>query len=254
MTSVTEDRLQEPGRLILGDSTAEEGVVAYRLGRIAEHVTIQGRWLDCGCADGYYAAGLLEAGASEVVGSDIAADRVDEAARLWKAEPRLSFVATDPYTLPFPDDSFDAVLLNEVMEHVADQDASLSEVRRILRDDGVLVIFSPNRWFPFEGHGVRIGRLRIGMPTPLVPWLPSRVTASWLNARNYWPHQLAGVVRRNGLHVDVVDFALPLFTKYQWMPERLADAYRDALPRLGRWRAVRRFGVSTMIVARRKRG
>ena len=238
----------DPGRLHRGG-----GVVAYRLGRIAEHVTIQGRWLDCGCADGYYAAGLLEAGASEVVGSDIAADRVEEAARLWEAEPRLSFVATDPYTLPFPDDSFDAVLLNEVMEHVADQDASLSEVRRILRDDGVLVIFSPNRWFPFEGHGVRIGRLRIGMPTPLVPWLPSRVTASWLNARNYWPHQLAGVVSRNDLHVDVVDFALPLFTKYQWMPERVATAYRDALPRLGRWRAVRRFGVSTMVVARKRR-
>jgi ubiquinone/menaquinone biosynthesis C-methylase UbiE len=251
MTSITEGSLQEPGRLILGDSTAEEGVVAYRLGRIAEHVEIRGRWLDCGCADGFYAAGLLEAGATEVVGTDIAADRVEEAAGLWESTPCLSFVTQDAYTLPFADDSFDGVLLNEVMEHVADQDATLREVRRVLRDGGVVVVFSPNRWFPFEGHGVRIGSLRIGMPTPLVPWLPSRLTASWLNARNYWPRQLAGVVRRNGLRVDVVDFALPLLTKYQWLPSRAATAYRNALPRLGRSRAIRRFGVSTLVVARK---
>jgi ubiquinone/menaquinone biosynthesis C-methylase UbiE len=251
MSSTTDtEPIREPGRLILGDSTAEDGVVAYRLGRIAEHLPIAGRWLDCGCADGYYAAGLVEAGATEVVGTDIAPDRVEEAVRIWADEPRLSFVDQPVDTLPFPDDHFDAALLNEVLEHVADQDAILGEIRRVLRPGGTLVVFSPNRWFPFEGHGARIGPVTIDAPTPIVPWLPARLTSSWLNARNYWPRQLAGVVARNGFDVQVVDFALPLLTKYRWLPDRMAAAYRKALPSLGRSRAIRRFGVSTMVVAR----
>lgn len=57
--------------------------------------------------------------------------------------------------LPFPDQSFDVVLTNHVIEHVGDaaaQLAHLEEVRRVLRSDGVGYLAVPNRWMLVEPH------------------------------------------------------------------------------------------------------
>jgi SAM-dependent methyltransferase len=184
-----------------------------------------------------------------VDGIDIEPDRVEAAARRWAHEPRLAFRAAEAEALPFGDATFDGVLLNEVLEHVRDQRAALREVRRVLVDGGNLVVFSPNRWFPFEGHGAILGPLRVGKPVPLLPWLPQRLTARTMSARNYWPHQLALIVASAGLEVEVIDFALPLFTKYPWMPRGAITWYTRAFSRLDRIRLVRRFGVSTFVLA-----
>lgn len=245
-----ESRVREPPRLGRGCSTAEAGVVEYRLGRISSFVPIAGRWLDCGCADGSYSVALREAGADEVVGTDIEEPRIAEARRRWGDRPGVSFVTAAAERLPMGDAGFDAVLLNEVLEHVADQARALSEIRRVLSPGGVLVVFSPNRWFPFEGHGAVIGPLKLWFPVPLHPWLPQRLTARTMTARNYWPRQLARIIRDAGFTVVEVDHALPLFTKYEWLPRRALTWYSSALPRLDRSRLIRHFGVSTIVVAR----
>lgn len=57
--------------------------------------------------------------------------------------------------LPFPDQSFDVVLTNHVIEHVGDaaaQLAHLKEVRRVLRSNGVGYLAVPNRWMLVEPH------------------------------------------------------------------------------------------------------
>lgn len=57
--------------------------------------------------------------------------------------------------LPFPDNSFDVVLTNHVIEHVGDAEAQLAhlnEVRRVLRRDGVGYLAVPNRWMLVEPH------------------------------------------------------------------------------------------------------
>jgi ubiquinone/menaquinone biosynthesis C-methylase UbiE len=244
-------RVREPRRLGRGCSTAEAGVVDYRLRRIASYVAITGRWLDCGCAEGSYSVALKQAGADLVVGTDIEETRITEAQRRWAGMAGVTFIAAPAELLPMADESFDAVLLNEVLEHVADQGRALSELRRVLAPDGILVVFSPNRWFPFEGHGAVLGPLKFWSPVPLHPWLPQRLTASTMTARNYWPRQLASIVSHAGFEVLELDFALPLFTKYEWLPRRALEWYGDAIPRLDRWRAIRRFGVSTIVVARK---
>lgn len=244
-------RVHEPPQIGRGCSTAEAGVVEYRLGRISAYVPIIGRWLDCGCAEGAYTVALRAAGADYVIGTDIEPSRIAEATERWAGTPGVEFVAAPAEDLPLPADSFDAVLLNEVLEHVADQQATLSELRRLLAPGGALVVFSPNRWFPFEGHGAIFGPLRLWFPIPLHPWLPQRLTARTMTARNYWPRQLAAVVRAAGFDVVHVDYALPLFTKYEWLPRRVLRWYSDVLPRLDRIRLIRKFGVSTIVVARK---
>lgn len=57
--------------------------------------------------------------------------------------------------LPFPDDSFDTVISNHVIEHVGDEAAQLShlqELRRVLRPAGSGYLAVPNRWMIVEPH------------------------------------------------------------------------------------------------------
>lgn len=63
-------------------------------------------------------------------------------------------------SLAFRDVSFDGVFLNEVLEHVRDETKTLRELHRVLRPRGYLALMSPNHWFPFEGHGVRVAGCR----------------------------------------------------------------------------------------------
>ena len=57
-----------------------------------------------------------------------------------------SNVRCDALALPFADDAFDLVLCTEVLEHVPDPDATLQEIRRTLRADGMLVLTTPLTW------------------------------------------------------------------------------------------------------------
>ena len=57
-----------------------------------------------------------------------------------------------PYQLPFPDNTFDIVLSDQVLEHVKDYPATLGEISRIMKADGVGLHFFPSRYTPIEPH------------------------------------------------------------------------------------------------------
>ena len=75
-------------------------------------------------------------------------------------------------SLPFADASFDGVLLNEVIEHVSNDRDTLREALRVTRPGGRIVIFAPNRFYPFETHGVYLGKRYVFGNIPLVNYLP----------------------------------------------------------------------------------
>lgn len=231
-----------------GLSTGNPLNVSYRLDKVARHARITGQWLDCGGCDGYYAKGLLDRGASQVTITDVIPGRVEEARQLWRADPRLEFAACPAERMPFDSDKFDGALLNEVLEHVQNERAALSEIRRVLRPGGVLALYSPNRRFPFEGHGLNIRGRPVHAPAPLVPWLPKRLTRSIVKARNYWPRELRVLTREAGLTPLQTDFALPVLSAYPWLSAPLITAYQSRLDQLDR-SPFRLAGVSTLIVA-----
>ena len=232
------------GRPNLGRNTAKPANVAYRVGRIAPYLS--GRWLDFGCAEGGYTSALLDNGAKSVVGVDVEQDRINAAMALQI--PNASFLAFGGSRLDFPDGSFDGALVNEVLEHVADEQESLREILRVLKPGGCLILISPNRWFPIEGHAVSVGSVRFG-PAPLIPWLPERWTRRWTEARNYWPHQLIGHARKAGFAIQEVGFIWPVLEEYPWLPKRAIAVYRRRLSRLDSCPGLRRFGLSTLIIA-----
>jgi GT2 family glycosyltransferase/SAM-dependent methyltransferase len=67
------------------------------------------------------------------------------------AGPRKRFVQADATKLPFPDESFDAVTMFDVLEHIPDHEAAASEALRVLRPGGYVLVTSPNEnWrFPY---------------------------------------------------------------------------------------------------------
>ena len=129
---------------------------------------LAGRVLENGCGVGGYLA-RLNSTAALAVGLEIEFERGLEACQ--KA-PRVVCGAGEH--LPFPAGSFDLILSHEVIEHVQDDRQAVAEMARVLKPGGRLVLFVPNRGYPFETHGIYWrGRYHFGN-IPLVNWLPRR--------------------------------------------------------------------------------
>jgi len=109
---------------------------AFLLGR----VHAGDRVLDVGCGEGAFCAELEAAGARPV-GVEVA-ERALERARTRHPGLRFELVAAHG-PLPFDDAEFDVVWASEVIEHVADTARWLSELRRVLRSGGRLMVTTP---------------------------------------------------------------------------------------------------------------
>jgi 2-polyprenyl-3-methyl-5-hydroxy-6-metoxy-1,4-benzoquinol methylase len=125
---------------------------AVRMRFLRERVAAGERVLDVGCGEGRFAAEVAREGVA-VVGIDVAEEPLRRARQL---HPRLDLrVVKGEGPWEFPDASFDVVWAGEVIEHVADTSAWLSEVRRVLRPGGRLLLSTP-------AHG-RLAMLRLAL-------------------------------------------------------------------------------------------
>lgn len=109
---------------------------------------LNGRIFESGVGLGAYLS-RLALDASLAVGLDVELERTIETHR--HVEQVLCGVGEH---LPFPDNNFDLILSNEVLEHVEDDFQAVREMIRTLSPGGRLVIFCPNRGYPYETHGV----------------------------------------------------------------------------------------------------
>lgn len=99
------------------------------------------RLLDLGCGEGNLSIKVAEAlHCKEIFGVDVN-DRALQKARLKGIK---TFVVDLNSTLPFLDNSFDLVLMTEVIEHLYNVDQALSEAHRILRRNGYMILSTPN--------------------------------------------------------------------------------------------------------------
>ncbi len=100
--------------------------------------------LDVACAFGYGTAALKGLGDAPpwVVGIERDEGHVRHARRCY---PWLPLMRADALNLPFVDGSVDAVVMLDIVEHIADPAAVLAEARRVLRPGGCLVVSVPHR-------------------------------------------------------------------------------------------------------------
>jgi len=164
----------------VGDEAITLGVPSYvwregqerRLRLMRQYVSLEGaRILDVGCGLGLYIRRFRDF-SDDVHGVDIDSAKVREVSATL---PNIKQALAEQ--LPYPDETFDVLLSHEVLEHVSDDRAAVREAHRVLRPGGRLIVFVPNRLYPFETHGIYWrGKYHYGN-IPLVNYLPDALRA-----------------------------------------------------------------------------
>jgi len=214
---------------------------------IIAHLTFPpgSRVLDAGCGDGVYCEWLSRQGHVLVVGLDIST-RILAIARNNVANRGNTgvtcFLAGNLERLPLAGASFDAIVCSQVIEHLLDDQAGLSELYRVLRSSGRLVISTDN-------HDNQVTR-----------WLaaPSQAIRALLRRRDWtypFPHRdyrLAAFVARvaeAGFRIECTEtyrFSLPPVLSRLPGLTRLLDWFEARLIRLP---GVRQWGDIIVVVA-----
>lgn len=97
--------------------------------------------LGCGIGDG---TNELSLSAKKVIGTEFDRERLRSAFDNF-SNNNLSYLAMDGCRLGFKDNTFGIVISLEVMEHLENQDEFLSEIRRVLKKEGLALISTPNK-------------------------------------------------------------------------------------------------------------
>jgi SAM-dependent methyltransferase len=219
-----------------------------RLNLIRRYVPLEGaRILDVGCGLGVYVRKFRDF-SDHVCGIDVDPKRLREGA---KTTPGLMLAVAEH--LPFRDCAFDAVVLNEVIEHVRDDRETLIEALRVTGSGGHVVIYAPNRLYPFETHGVYLGRRFVFGNIPCVNWLPDPLRNRLVpHARAYTRSRIRRTYR--GLHATplVETYVYPAFDNIIARRQRLGSFLRSALYRAERT-PLRVFGLSHFVVLQKWR-
>jgi 2-polyprenyl-3-methyl-5-hydroxy-6-metoxy-1,4-benzoquinol methylase len=122
--------------------------------------------LDIGCGPGLFTAFWVERGV-EGAGIDIDLSLVKVARdHFEKKSAKARFLVGRVEELPYQPGLFDICFANAILEHVQDWQATLKEVTRVLKDDGLLVFSTTNKLHPFQHE---INRF------PFYPWIPERI-------------------------------------------------------------------------------
>lgn len=164
--------------------------------------------LDLGCGMGEFATFLSRLGYN-VVGVDMDKEQL-KLAKILKEEnkAKVEFVNADATRLPFKDREFDIIICFDVFEHIKDLQPICIEMRRVLKDDGVVFLRFPNKLKGYEDH--------VGLP--LLPLLPERlfqfIFRKITKSRKYYQEDLYVYYRRfseiykllinNNFHISVL--------------------------------------------------
>jgi ubiquinone/menaquinone biosynthesis C-methylase UbiE len=213
--------------------------------------------IDCGCGEGHYTLSLLKTFSVNIVGIEYQKDKVLSTRNIPELRDRI--IHGDIEHIPYPDRYFDVALLNEVLEHIPDEKRALSEIHRVLVKGGLVIIFAPNRWYPFETHGVYLKKTGKNVPiwVPFIPYVPLRVGKIIFDywARNYWQSEMVHLIQTTQFKVVERAWMWQTFENISGNQPTLVRHFRPILRFISKLcqilPVVKRFGVSQVIVARK---
>lgn len=175
----------------------------YRLEKTKKLVAFKDKKvLDVGCGVGMFMSKFKKLG-SDVYGIDVDKEKIKIAKKSFK-----NVFASPSEKLPFRKNSFDVVWLHEVIEHVDDDKQTITECFRVLKSGGKLIIFAPNRLWPFETHGIFFkDKYRFGNK-PIVPYLPNK----WYDmltphVKNYFKGDIFKLLNQKGISYKKIAYS-----------------------------------------------
>lgn len=242
-----------------GKDTGAPLNLSRRIKYIQRYIDLPGtKILDCGCGTGQYLEAFLRLGA-DAYGIEHDGTKVkqfqtkfpDFAHRVQQG---------DIEAMEFPQESFDLVLLNEVLEHVPNEDRALQEIYRVLKPDGMFILFAPNRLYPFETHSVsaKNGTLRIPIYFPFIPYIPLNIGQKLFRyvARNYWPHELRQLVRAKGFTIVNTGYIWQTFENISRTQPKFMSLLKPFLRQISllleQVPVLNAFGISQVIIAKKQ--
>lgn len=137
------------------DAIAEKMYVSeeYYDDMLAIEKDFRGDILEAGVGQGTVLKKISERGGDRVkslTGIDLSGRLLEMAKKIL---PQAILVKGDAEAMPFPDHSFDLVIMVGVFPYLLDIDKALAEVKRVLRPDGKFIVTVPNRrWILFEKY------------------------------------------------------------------------------------------------------
>jgi len=150
------------------------------------------RVLDVGSGPGFLASAMGEVVGplGWVCGVDVSEPLLTIAKKYCAHQSQIEFRQSDATKLPFPDNQFDAAVSTQVLEYVSDIKTALTEIHRVLRPGGQVVILDTD-WDSLVWHTTNRGRM-------------NRIMAAWEQhvIDPYLPRTLAEKLRQAGFQVE----------------------------------------------------
>lgn len=180
----------EPDEQVQAGKATRIGIYQKRLADRLQRAIGEGpgkRVLDIGCGQGVFLEMMRDRG-FEVCGVELG----EQSSRIARKKRGLSVITGDLSSLDAEKESFDAVLMSHLIEHVDDPVALLERVRDLLRPGGVALLSLPNyrcierrifgaNWYPwclpvhlhhFDMHSIRRAAERAGLTVEKIAYLP----------------------------------------------------------------------------------
>lgn len=107
--------------------------------------------LDIACGTGFGIKILIDAGAKEILATDMSAEALETSREVLPLDAYL--FRSDGTRLPFEDASIDAITSFETVEHIPNYEDFVAELRRVLKPDGVMVMSTPNAYYTKPVNG-----------------------------------------------------------------------------------------------------
>lgn len=220
----------QPAHLAGGMPASAHDFILRRRERIVRAaVPLKGRTiLDFGCGNGEQTRSFVR-DFPLVVGADVGAPFLRAFRDRMRDEEGTGVVAAlryDGRRLPLADHSVDQVVSFEVLEHVEDENAALSEIARVMAPGGWLAMSVPNRWWIFETHGAKLPFLPWNR-VPFFSWLPKSLHDRWARARIYRRREIVSLLEEHGLVVQESGYITAPMDVVRWAP--LRDLLRATL-------------------------
>jgi SAM-dependent methyltransferase len=218
-----------------------------RLEMVRRYIDLQGaRVLDVGCGIGTYVRRFRQY-TDDVHGIEVEEERVAEA-----SQELPNIVLAVGEALPYPDDHFDLVFSNEVIEHVQDDRRTAQEMVRVTKPGGLIALFAPNRLYPFETHGAYLGGRYVFGNVPLVNWFPDPIRDRLApHVRAYTTTGIERLFRGEPVRVVHHRVIYPGFDNVTARHARLGPVLRKALY-AAEHTPLHQFGLSHFLVLRKK--